>query len=187
MGPQRAGDTAVSTPERPSPTALTAPPAPQQELKSLRSALGRFATGVTVVTCLDSAGERRGLTVNSFTSVSLEPPLVLWSLRRVSPSLEAFERASHFAVNVLSQEQVEVSRHFASQDPDKFAVGHWSEGLGGAPVLSAAAAVFECESYQVMDAGDHRLLLGQVMNYRDQGVAALVFQGGRYRLLGEVL
>jgi 3-hydroxy-9,10-secoandrosta-1,3,5(10)-triene-9,17-dione monooxygenase reductase component len=159
------------------------------DTKALRTALGRFATGVTVVTCRDEHDQPRGLTVNSFTSVSLDPPLILWSLRRHSPSLEAFERATHFAINVLSEEQVEVSRHFASAAPDKFVAcpGHWTPGLGGAPVLGGASAVLECERYQSLDAGDHRILLGQVKNFHDRGLAALVFQGGHYRLLGEVL
>ena len=155
--------------------------------QALRTALGRFATGVTVVTCLDSQGVARGLTINSFTSVSLDPPLVLWSLRRVSPSLAAFEGATHFAVNVLADEQVELSRHFASAAPEKFSLGTWTDGLGGSPILSGAAAVFECERYQAVDAGDHRLLLGQVRAFHDHGLAALVFQGGKYRMLGEVL
>lgn len=158
-----------------------------EELKPLRRALGQFATGVTIVTCRDFEGQARGLTVNSFTSVSLDPPLVLWSLRNNSTSLQAFERASHFAVNVLSEDQVEVSRRFASQMTDKFSIGHWVDGLGGAPVLAGAAAVFECETYQSVDAGDHRLLLGRIAAFRDHGLAALVFQGGHYRLLGEVL
>jgi len=165
---------------------MTASPHPD-ELKRLRTALGRFATGVTIVTCRDADGQARGLTVNSFTSVSLDPPLVLWSLRSNSASLGAFENASHFAVNVLSEEQVEVSRHFASQMPDKFSMGHWVDGLGGAPVLAGAAAVFECETHKSLEAGDHRLLLGRVCAFRDHGLAALVFQGGHYRLLGEVL
>jgi flavin reductase (DIM6/NTAB) family NADH-FMN oxidoreductase RutF len=159
------------------------------DTKALRTALGRFATGVTVVTCCDEQGQPRGLTVNSFTSVSLDPPLILWSLRLHSPSLAAFERASHYAVNVLSEEQVDVSRHFASAAVDKFVggPGHWTPGLGGAPVLGGACAVMECERYQSFDAGDHRILLGQVKNFHDRGLAALVFQGGHYRLLGEVL
>lgn len=157
--------------------------------KALRSALGRFATGVTVVTCCDAHGQPRGLTVNSFTSVSLDPPLILWSLRSQSPSLAAFEHATHFAVNVLSEEQVEVSRHFASTAFDKFdaSPGHWTQGLGGAPVLGGASAIMECERYQSFDVGDHRVLLGQVKHFHDRGLAALVFQGGHYRLLGEIL
>ena len=129
----------------------------------------------------------RSVTCNSFSSVSLSPPLVLWSLRRESRSHEAFRQATHFAVNVLAEEQVEVSRHFASQMPDKFSMGHWVDGLGGAPVLAGAAAVFECETHKSLEAGDHRLLLGRVCAFRDHGLAALVFQGGHYRLLGEVL
>jgi flavin reductase (DIM6/NTAB) family NADH-FMN oxidoreductase RutF len=155
--------------------------------QALRSALGRFATGVTIVTCRDAAGERVGLTANSFASLSLAPPLVLWSLRRASPTLGAFQQASHFVVNVLAESQVELSRRFASPAPDKFGEGAWSAGLGGAPVLAGAAAVFECESSAQHDGGDHVLFVGRVLRLADLAIAPLVFQGGHYRMLGEVL
>jgi flavin reductase (DIM6/NTAB) family NADH-FMN oxidoreductase RutF len=154
---------------------------------SLRQALGRFATGVTIMTCLDAQGQRVGLTANSFNSLSLAPPLVLWSLRLASPSLAAFEQASHFAINVLAETQVELSRRFASAVPDKFEEGAWSAGLGGAPVLAGCAAVLECERYAAHEGGDHRLFIGQVQRWADLSVAPLLFQGGHYRLLGEVL
>src|SRR4029453_6985800 len=93
--------------------------------QALRPALGRFTTGVTIVTCVDGAGTRIGLTANSFSALSLEPPLVLWSLRRSSLSLQAFAGASYFAINVLAEGQVELSRRFASSAPDKFAEGAW--------------------------------------------------------------
>lgn len=154
---------------------------------ALRSALGRFATGVTIVTCRDAAGERVGLTANSFSALSLSPPLVLWSLRRASPSLAAFEAARHFAVNVLAETQVELSRRFASPLPGKFDEGVWSRGQGGAPVLAGSAAVFECERVATHDGGDHLLFIGRVLRLGDIAVAPLVFQGGHYRMLGEVL
>jgi flavin reductase (DIM6/NTAB) family NADH-FMN oxidoreductase RutF len=154
---------------------------------NLRQALGRFATGVTIMTCLDAEGRRIGLTANSFASLSLAPPLVLWSLRLASPSLAAFEQASHFAINVLAETQVDLSRRFASAVPDKFEEGAWSAGLGGAPVLAGCAAVLECERYAAHDGGDHRLFIGQVQRWADLAVAPLLFQGGHYRLLGEVL
>ena len=159
---------------------------------SLRSALGRYATGVTIVTCLDAGGARVGLTANSFNALSLAPPLVLWSLRRSSPSLAAFEAASHFAVNVLAETQVELSRRFArppgsGPGEGKFDDGAWSAGFGGAPVLAGCAAVFECERVAVHDGGDHRLFIGRVLRLADIAVAPLVFQGGRYHMLGEVL
>jgi hypothetical protein len=108
-----------------SPLADTLPSA-----QALRGALGRFATGVSIVTCCDAIGERVGLTANSFGALSLEPPLVLWSLRKASPSLAAFEAAGHFAVNVLGEPQVELSRRFAAPLPGegKFDEGSWSVG-----------------------------------------------------------
>jgi 4-hydroxyphenylacetate 3-hydroxylase, reductase component len=155
--------------------------------QALRAALGRFATGVTIITCVDAAGERVGLTANSFASLSLAPPLVLWSLRRASPSLPAFEQAAQFVVNVLAESQVDLSRRFASPAPDKFAEGGWSAGLGGAPVLAGAAAVFECDSAARHDGGDHVIFVGRVRRLADLAIAPLVFQGGHYRMLGEVL
>jgi flavin reductase (DIM6/NTAB) family NADH-FMN oxidoreductase RutF len=161
-------------------------PTPQ----ALRAALGRFATGVSIITCLDAAGARVGLTANSFGALSLEPPLVLWSLRRASPSLALFEAASHFAVNVLAETQVDLSRRFALPQAggiDKFAEGGWSAGLGGAPVLAGCAAVFECERVAAHDGGDHRLFIGRVLRLADLAIAPLLFQGGHYHMLGEVL
>lgn len=154
---------------------------------TLRSALGRFATGVTIVTCLDPEGRRLGLTVNSFSALSLEPPLVLWSLRRVSPSLAAFRSARHFAVNVLAEGQVDLSRRFASPVPDKFAEGVWHAGVDGVPVLNQAAAVFECESVSAQDAGDHVLFIGRVERFADGRQAPLVFFAGRYHRAGDLL
>lgn len=117
---------------------MTSPPV---DPRALRGVLGRFATGVTIVACRDAEGVRVGLTANSFNALSLDPPLVLWSLRSASPSLAAFAGARHFAINILAEAQVELSRRFASPVADKFAEGVWSEGLGGAPVLTGAAAV----------------------------------------------
>jgi 3-hydroxy-9,10-secoandrosta-1,3,5(10)-triene-9,17-dione monooxygenase reductase component len=157
------------------------------EHRALRQALGRFATGVTIITCRDGAGAAVGLTVNSFASLSLDPPLVLWSLRSASPSMTAFRTTQHFAVNVLSEEQVELSRRFALQLPDKFAEGQWSDGLGGAPVLSGCSAVLECERVDARETGDHWLFIGQVHGLFEAPIAPLVFQSGRYHLLGEIL
>ncbi len=153
----------------------------------LRAAFGRFATGVTIVSCRAPDGSPVGLTANSFNSLSLQPPLVLWSLRNVSASLDVFRAASHFAVNVLAESQVELSRRFASPLPDKFADGQWSEGLGGVPVLAGCAAVFECEQVSSQVAGDHVLFIGQVLCLSEAPVTPLVFQSGHYRMLGEIL
>ena len=159
------------------------PPPPQ----ALRAALGRFATGVTIITCSGPEGLPVGLTANSFSALSLDPPLVLWSLRQASSSLAAFEAAPHFAVNVLAESQVDLSRRFASSQPDKFAEGAWGAGLGGAPELTGCAAVFECEVASRQVAGDHVLFIGRVLRLADLSVAPLLFQGGHYRMLGEIL
>jgi len=170
-------------PDLPAVPDLPEPPTPQ----ALRAALGRFATGVTIITCRDAQGALVGLTANSFSSLSLTPPLVLWSLRKQSPSLPAFEAAGHFAVNVLAETQVDLSRRFASPVPDKFAEGAWADGLHGLPVLGGSAAVFECAQVARHDAGDHILFIGQVLRLADLSVAPLLFQGGHYRMLGEIL
>lgn len=153
----------------------------------LRAALGRFATGVTIVSCRAADGSPVGLTANSFNSLSLQPPLILWSLRSVSPNLDSFLAAPHFAVNVLAESQVELSRRFASPVPDKFAEGLWAEGLGGVPVLAGCAAVFECEQVSFQTAGDHVLFIGQVHRVSESPATPLVFQSGHYRMLGEIL
>jgi flavin reductase (DIM6/NTAB) family NADH-FMN oxidoreductase RutF len=166
----------------PSPTP-TLPPAAQ----ALRKALGRFTTGVTIVTCLDADGTPVGLTANSFGSLSLEPPLVQWSLRRASANLAAFSRAPKFVVNVLAENQVELSRRFASQRADKFAEGSWTWGEGQAPVLAGAAAFFECALFAQHEVGDHRLFIGQVIKAGEAALPPLVFNAGHYHLLGEIL
>jgi 3-hydroxy-9,10-secoandrosta-1,3,5(10)-triene-9,17-dione monooxygenase reductase component len=161
----------------------------QAELSELvlRTALGRFATGVTIVGCRGADGSAVGLTANSFSALSLQPPLVLWSLRSASPNLPAFMAASHFAVNVLAENQVDLSRRFASRLSDKFSEGSWSAGLGGAPVLAGGAAVFECAQVSAQTAGDHVLFIGQVLRVSEAPLMPLVFQSGHYRMLGEIL
>lgn len=162
---------------------LPAPP----DASAMRAALGGFATGVTVVTCRGEAGQPVGLTVSSFNALSLDPPLVLWSLRLASPSVAAFDQASHFVINVLGEGQVDLSRRFASGRSDKFEEGTWSAGLGGAPVLAGCAATFECACWSRQTAGDHRLFIGEVLVSQSQPVPPLVYHGGRYHLLGEIL
>jgi flavin reductase (DIM6/NTAB) family NADH-FMN oxidoreductase RutF len=157
------------------------------DTRTLRKALGGFATGVTIVTCRDAQGAPIGLTVNSFNALSLEPPMILWSLRLASPSLAAFDRATHFAINVLAEAQVDLSRRFASAVSAKFDDVLWGEGLGGVPVLAGCAASFECELASHQAAGDHRLYLGRVLAAHAQAVSPLVYHGGRYHLLGEIL
>ena len=153
----------------------------------LRRALGRFSTGVTIITCLDAQGGYIGLTANSFNSLSLEPPLVLWSLRETSPSLPHFSQAGRFAVNVLAEAQVDLSRRFAAQGERKFDEGGWSLGEHGAPVLAGCAAVFECGIHLQQPLGDHTLFVGRVLACGESALPPLVYQGGHYHLLGEIL
>ena len=157
------------------------------DARQLRNALGRFTTGVTIVTCCDAQGQFVGLTANSFNALSVDPPLVLWSLRSVSPSVAAFEAAPRFAVNVLAEAQVELSRRFASKAEDRFAEGAWALGEHGAPMLAGSTAVFECELVSQQLAGDHRLFIGRVLACTESALPPLVFQAGHYHLLGEVL
>jgi len=161
------------------------PTAPSPQL--MRSTLGRFATGVTIIACRDAGGAPVGLTANSFQALSLEPPLVLWSLRLESPTVAAFGVARHFSVNVLAESQIDLSRRFASAEPDKFAAGHWRDGEGGVPLLDGAAAIFECETASTQPAGDHLLIIGRVLYHTDAALPPLLFHGGRYHLLGEIL
>jgi flavin reductase (DIM6/NTAB) family NADH-FMN oxidoreductase RutF len=165
-------------------------PNPAIDVQHLRRALGRFTTGVTIITCVDSSGERHGLTANSFNSLSLEPPLVLWSLRTASPSLAPFSAATHFAVNVLAEAQVDLSRRFASsrlERHERFEEGPWASGLSGLPVLHASAAVFECRAVSQQLAGDHVLFIGEVLACSETALPPLLYQGGHYRSLGEMM
>jgi flavin reductase (DIM6/NTAB) family NADH-FMN oxidoreductase RutF len=148
---------------------------------ALRRALGSFVTGVTVVTARCEAGGRPtlvGLTVNSFSSVSLDPPLVLWSMKRSNPNLRLMQRASHYAVNVLAQAQADLCRHFAQPRPDRFAEVSYDEGLGGAPLLPASAASFECRQHAQVDGGDHVIFIGRVERFRRAEAEPLIFYDG---------
>lgn len=148
--------------------------------RELRRALGRFATGVTVVTTCGPDGRREGLTANSFSSVSLDPPLVLWSLDRLAPSLPAFEAAEHFAVHVLGSHQHGLSARFATPAADKFAALATEGGLGGCPLLSDCLARFECSVYDRVVAGDHIVFIGLVERMTHRDGEPLVFCAGQY-------
>lgn len=154
---------------------------PASDLRSYRQALGQFATGVTVVAAQGDKGPV-AVTANSFSSVSLEPPLVLWSLRNQSSSMDAFRAASHFAISVLAADQIEVANHFARAGSDKFGTYAWSEGTGGAPVIEGAAAQFECRKVSEHDGGDHIIIIGQVLHYKCFDRMGLLFAQGRYAL-----
>jgi flavin reductase (DIM6/NTAB) family NADH-FMN oxidoreductase RutF len=152
--------------------------------RTLRDALGCFATGVTVVTCVASDGTPAGLTVNSFTSVSLDPPLLLVCLHRMAASSGALVGATHFAINVLQTGQQPASMRFATRDEDRFGTTPWSRGEAGAPILADSLGVFECERYAVYDGGDHHILVGQVVKASfDASLDPLLYFRGRYRRL----
>ena len=152
--------------------------------RTLRDALGCFATGVTVVTCVGADGNPAGLTVNSFTSVSLDPPLLLVCLAKEALSAGALTEASHFAVNVLQTGQRPASIRFSTRDEDRFGTTPWSCGEDGAPILADSLGGFECERYPVHDGGDHHILVGKVVKASfDASLDPLLFFRGSYRRL----
>jgi flavin reductase (DIM6/NTAB) family NADH-FMN oxidoreductase RutF len=162
-------------------TALLRPVAPTFSAQEFRAALGTFATGVTVVTSLDASGRPVGLTANSFNSVSISPPLVLWSLSQRAGSMPAFTGGSHYAINILAADQRVLAERFASRDLDRFAGLAYRQGAGGAPVLEGAAAVFECFNRSRYEEGDHVIFVGEVERCeRREGAQPLIFHGGRY-------
>lgn len=152
--------------------------------RSLRNALGRYATGVAVVTALTPDGKPIGLTINSFAAVSLNPALVLWSLDNGSSSLDAFSQASHHAINVLAADQKELSQLFASRNGERFVGLDWQPGLGGAPLFAGTCATFEVANETRHPGGDHTIFIGRVERLGDHAERdPLLFFGGRYRAL----
>ena len=157
-----------------------ATPAPFTQ-EEYRAALGQFATGVTIVTAQAPDGRLFGLTANSFNSVSLAPPLVLWSLSRQSSSMLGFLAASHYAINVLAADQRLLAERFSRKGIDRFDGVAWRAGLTGAPVIDGAVAVFECSHRSQHDEGDHVIFVGEVAHCRRRvGASPLVFHGGRF-------
>jgi 3-hydroxy-9,10-secoandrosta-1,3,5(10)-triene-9,17-dione monooxygenase reductase component len=156
----------------------TTPP----QLRELRDALGMFATGVTIVTARPDSTGPVGMTVNSFTSLSLDPPLVLWGISKLARSFEYFATAAHWAVHVLAVEQEPLARRFAAPGADKFAGLPLGKGLGGVPLLDGCCARFECRAAAVHDAGDHLILVGAVKRFSRADGAALVFRSGKFAI-----
>ena len=145
-----------------------------------RRALGNFVTGVTIMTAQNSVGEKVGVTANSFNSVSLDPSLILWSIDKKSSSYSVFSEATHFAVNILSANQIELSNKFARRTADKFDGVNYEPGKGNAPILANCSAVFECERHQVIEGGDHWIIIGKVVAFHDEGRSPLVYHQGAY-------
>lgn len=146
----------------------------------LRDAFGAFMTGVTVITTRNADDIPMGFTANSFSSVSLDPPLLLVSVARSSRNYDAYQGAGAFAVNVLSEDQREVSNTFARPSEDRFAAVAWREGPLRSPILDDASAWFDCHMHQVVDAGDHAILIGRIAGFESSGAPGLGYYRGSY-------
>jgi flavin reductase (DIM6/NTAB) family NADH-FMN oxidoreductase RutF len=154
---------------------------PDFNVAQFRNALGRFATGVTIVTARGANGKWVGLTANSFNSVSLSPPLVLWSLARAAGSLAVFSAGSHYAINVLAADQQALALRFAAKGVDRWAGVELTESASGAPLLAGAAATFECFNRSRYEEGDHVIFVGEVERCTHRPDAApLIFHGGKF-------
>ena len=149
-----------------------------------RRACGRFATGVAVASVVDERGAAHGLTVSSFTSVSLEPPLVLICLGHDVTIIEAFRRASHFGINILREQDRDLSQRFATKGLDKFNGISWRPGRTGVPLIDSALSAIECETHQRTQSGDHDILVGRVVATRVEDGAPLIYYASHYRKLG---
>lgn len=158
--------------------------APAIDPRAFRRALGSFLTGVTVVATLQEDGAPRGFTANSFTSVSLDPPLVLVCIAKMASSCPVFTSAAHFSVNILAEHQVSVSMLFASKAADKFAQAAWRRGPAGSPIIDGVAAWFDCHRHEVVDAGDHVILIGRVAGFEERPANPLGYCRGAHVTFG---
>ena len=154
------------------------------EARELRDALGRFATGVCLITVVTESGQAIALTANSFSSVSLDPPLVLWSLQNSSDVYDIYASAREFAINVLALEQQDLSNLYARKGEHLLDPAHYRPGGNGAPVILDALVTFECGQHATHEGGDHLIIVGEVrsIHSRREG-APLLFFGGAYRAL----
>jgi len=152
------------------------------DAREFRNTLGRFATGVTVCTTVNQKGELFGVTANSFSSLSLDPPLVLFCLDLKAMSFDAFGTASHFNINILADDQEELSSHFAKSGTDKWAGVNFETSESGCPVLPNCIAVLECRKRDIHDGGDHIIIVGEVEKFSNDtdGKRPLLFFQGRY-------
>lgn len=157
------------------------------DARDFRRTLGQFPTGVTVITTKCEDNGAIGVTASSFNSVSVDPPLILWSVDRSAHSAAIFEKAEYFAVNVLASDQSDLSNKFAGKGEDKFAGVDYEGGLGDAPLLNGCAARFQCKTWSLYDGGDHIIVVGEVQQYsRTESVLPLVFSQGAYALPASV-
>ncbi len=155
--------------------------APSFSSTEFRTALGMFATGVTIVTARAPNGQLVGLTANSFNSVSLSPALVLWSLSKAASSMDAFSTGSHYAINILAADQQALAQRFATRGIDRFADVAFAEGASGAPLLSGCVATFECFNRSRYVEGDHVIFVGEVEHCtHSTGASPLLYHGGKF-------
>jgi 3-hydroxy-9,10-secoandrosta-1,3,5(10)-triene-9,17-dione monooxygenase reductase component len=156
------------------------------DTKAFRTAMGSYGTGVAIVTACDRAGTKIGMTINSFASVSLKPPLILWSVQNDSASSQGFREADYFAVTVLSAEQQALASQFARTADDKFSDTPFVLNDRGVPLLNGGISQFECRTYARYPGGDHDILVGEVLRFRTASGTALGFLAGRFLSLGNV-
>lgn len=152
--------------------------------KSFRTTLSQFATGVTVITTLGTDTQPIGITASSFNSLSMDPPLILWSLARNSLSLAAFQKAQYFNIHILGNDQQDISNRFARQGTDKFKDIDYYPGNDGTPVLKDCSALLECHTRNQYDGGDHIIFVGEVLNHSHNAGKPLIFHQGQYASLG---
>lgn len=150
--------------------------------REFRSALGQFATGVTVVTAAEGNDSYVGTTASSFNSVSVDPPLILWSIDNGARSLPVYEKAEYFVVNILAADQVTLSNHFARQQEDKFSSVEFGLNEQGVPVLQGCSAYFHCKTRYMYEGGDHTIIVGEVVRYDNNRKDGLLFHQGRYSI-----
>ena len=153
--------------------------------REIRNLLGQFATGVTVITKRGKDGRKVGMTANSFSSLSLDPPLILWSLAKTAPSLSDFTSAEYFAIHMLAQEHHQLSGHFARPAEDKFAGIAHQQCAAGTPLLEGALATLLCRNVNQYEGGDHLIFIGQIEQYQQRAGEPLVFHAGKYRIASE--
>ena len=151
--------------------------------QDFRSALGQYATGITIITALDAENGPIGMTANSFASVSLDPPLVLWSVDKSSPLYAGFAATSHYAVHILDEGQQSLSHRFADDDVDKFEGLNIGSGINDLPLLEQHIALLQCEVVDRHEAGDHLILIGHVLDIQHESKDPLLFFSGDYRRL----
>ncbi len=163
---------------RKTPSSVTA--AHRDEKLALRSALGRFATGVTVIAAETPDKHVHCMTVNSFASLSLDPPLILWTLRSRSARYHTFSKTQAFSVSVLAENQIDIARKHALPPPGGFTERSWKAFLGGCPIVEGASAHFICKGHTEVNKGDHVILIGEVVEFAEHGHSPLLFMSGKY-------